>query len=111
MAKEYMKRVSALSIAYGTKSKIALDGATKGDPGYRKLKDGSIEIDVSKAKSALTVCGLYETTAFHQAAIPQDPEMKIHGQAPKDQVGRTFVADYKYMMAGTLYARDFDNWK
>ncbi len=194
MAKAYKKRVGELSIAYGTKSKLALDGATKGDPGYRKLKDGSIEIDVSKAKSALTVCGLYETTAFHQAAIPdemdselceklkglrrgaerdallkdwadklggtrsqpyrnavarldeaiaraeqlelegkvysaeqwesdevqdrilhapfpQDPEMEISGQAPKAQIGRTLVSDYKYMMAGNLYVRDFASWE
>ena len=194
MAKLYMKRVRDLSVAYGTKSQLALDGATKGDPGFKKLKDGSIEIDVSKAKSALTVCGLYETTAFHQAAIPdemdselceklkglergaerdallkdwadklggtrsqpyrnavarldeaiarakqlegegkvysaeqwesdevqdrilhakfpQDPEMEIYGQAPKGQIGRTLVADYKYMMAGNLYVRDFGSWE
>ena len=46
-------------------------------PGYRQLKDGSIEIDVSKAKSALTVCGLYETTAFHQAAIPDEMDSEL----------------------------------
>ena len=189
-----MKRVRDLSVAYGTKSQLALDGATKGDPGFKKLKDGSIEIDVSKAKSALTVAGLYDTTGFHQAAVPdemddelcqklkglkagpdreallkdwadrlggtrslqyrnavarldeaiataerleregkvyraedwerdevqnrilnapfpQNPTAEILGQAPRNQQGRTLVADYKYMMAGNLYARDFESWK
>ena len=77
MAEEYTKRVGTLSLAYGTKSKLALDAATKGDPGYRKLKDGSIEIDVSKAKSPITVCGLYKTTAFHQAAIPDEMDYEL----------------------------------
>ncbi len=77
MAEDYTKRVGTLSLAYGTKSKLALDAATKGDPGYRKLKDGSIEIDVSKAKSPLTVCGLYNTTAFHQASIPDEMDYEL----------------------------------
>ncbi len=77
MAEDYTKRVGALSLAYGTKSKLALDAATKGDPGYRKLKDGSIEIDVSKAKSPLTVCGLYNTTAFHQATVPDEMDYEL----------------------------------
>ena len=45
------------------------------------------------------------------AGFPQDPEMEIIGQAPKNQQGRTLVADYKYMMAGNLYVRDFGSWK
>lgn len=202
MAEDYTKRVGTLSLAYGTKSKLALDAATKGDPGYRKLKDGSIEIDVSKAKSPLTVCGLYNTTAFHQAAIPDEMDyelcQKLKGlkegrdreellkdwadrlggprspqylnaktrldeaiacaerlegegkvyraedwengdvqkrildaelpqnltfessqnliggtivQAPTGNAGRTLVADYQYMMAGSLYVRDFGKWE
>ena len=202
MAEDYTKRVGTLSLAYGTKSKLALDAATKGDPGYRKLKDGSIEIDVSKAKSPLTVCGLYNTTAFHQATVPDEMDYelceKLKGlktgpereallkdwadrlggprsqqylnaktrldeaiacaerleqegkvyraedwesdavqkrileaelpqnltfessqnpvggtivQAPTGNAGRTLVADYQYMMAGSLYVRDFGKWE
>ena len=45
------------------------------------------------------------------APFPQNPEMEINGQAPKAQIGRTLVADYKYMMAGNLYVRDFASWE
>lgn len=36
---------------------------------------------------------------------------EISGQAPKAQIGRTLIADYKYQMAGNLYVRDFDSWE
>ncbi len=45
------------------------------------------------------------------APFPQNPTAEILGQAPRNQQGRTLVADYKYMMAGNLYARDFDSWE
>ena len=191
-AKKYMERVRNLSIAYGTKSALAVNEVTH-DPGFKKLRDGSIEVDISKAKSALTVSGLYETTAFHlisvpdemdyelyerlmqlrrgpdrdallkdwadklgarsqqyrfavtrldeaiaraeqlkndgkvyraedwegdevqnrilNAPFPQNPTAEILGQAPKNQQGRTLVADYQYMMAGSLYVRDFGKWE
>lgn len=32
-------------------------------------------------------------------------------QAPTGNAGRTLVADYQYMMAGSLYVRDFGKWE
>lgn len=43
------------------------------------------------------------------AGFPQDPMMKFGGREPGRAEGRTLVADYKYMMAGNLYARDLEN--
>lgn len=43
------------------------------------------------------------------AGFPQDPLMKFGGREPGRAEGRTLVADYKYMMAGNLYARDLEN--
>ena len=189
MARLYLDQVRNLSVAYGTKGKIALD-AMKSDPGFKKLRDGSVEVDVSKATSPLTVTGLYEVTAFHQVSVPDemdyelcqklkglkagperdallkdwadklggarsqqyrnavtrldeaiaraeqlerdgkvyrdedwesddvqdrilhapfplDPEAPVYGNAPRNQQGRKLVDDYKYVMAGNLYARDF----
>ena len=189
MARLYLDQVRNLSVAYGTKGKIALD-AMKSDPGFKKLRDGSVEVDVSKATSPLTVTGLYEITAFHQVSVPDemdyelcqklkglkagperdallrdwadklggarsqqyrnavtrldeaiaraeqlerdgkvyrdedwesddvqnrilhapfplDPEAPVYGNAPRNQQGRKLVDDYKYVMAGNLYARDF----
>ncbi len=41
------------------------------------------------------------------APFPLDPEAPVHGNAPRNQQGRKLVDDYKYVMAGNLYARDF----
>lgn len=188
MARRYMDLVRNLSVGYRTAGKLALD-AMNADPGFTKLRDGSIEVDVSKATSPLTVTGLYESTAFHQVSVPDemdyelcqklkglkagperdallrdwadklgarsqqyrnavnrldeaiaraeqlerdgkvyrdedwesdevqnrildakfplDPEAPFHGCAPTNQQGRKLVSDYKYVMAGNLYARDF----
>ena len=76
-AKKYMERVRNLSIAYGTKSTLAVNEVTH-DPGFKKLRDGSIEVDISKAKSALTVAGLYETTAFHLISVPDEMDYELY---------------------------------
>ncbi len=191
--KYYEDQVRNLSIAYGTKSKTAQDQVLKGDPGFKRNRDGSIEVDVSLAKSPITVAALYESAAFHQVTVPDemdrdlynklqglkagperdtllkdwadrfgarsqqyrnavarldeaiaaadrleregkvygaedwekeevqnrilnakpplDPTTPIMGQAPKNHQGQKLVDDYKYMMSGNLYARDFANWK
>ena len=45
------------------------------------------------------------------APFPQNPTAEILGQASKNQQCRTLVGDYKYMMAGNLYVRDFGSWE
>ncbi len=76
-AKKYMERVRNLSVAYGTKGTLAVNEVTH-DPGFKKLRDGSIEVDISKAKSALTVAGLYETTAFHLISVPDEMDYELY---------------------------------
>ena len=88
MAKAYKKRVGDLSIARA--ERLEREGKV-----YSAEQWESDEV---------------QDRILH-APFPQDPEMKVFGQAPKGQVGRAFVADYKYLMAGNLYVRDFDSWE
>ena len=75
-AKKYMDRVRLLATAYGTKSQLAIDQVTS-DPGYRKLKDGTIEVDVSKAKSPILVAALNQATGFQNVAVPDEMDAEL----------------------------------
>lgn len=77
IAKAYMDRVRLLSAGYGSKSQLAVDKVTS-DPGFKKLRDGTIELDLSKAQSPLVVSGLWDTTGFQNTSVPNEMDWELY---------------------------------
>lgn len=75
--KYYEDQVENLLRAYGENNAMAQE-KVKTDPGFKKNRDGSIEIDVSKATSPVTVAALYQSAAFHQVTVPDEMDRELY---------------------------------
>ena len=63
---------------YGVNKGKAIEQAMKDLKGMTTLEDGSIEVDISNAKSPLLAVALVKTIGFQRASVPDEMDSDLH---------------------------------
>ena len=74
----YKEAIKDLADNYGASKDAAIAQAMEDLNGLQPLKDGSIEVDVSKAKSPLLAVALYEKLGFQRTSVPAEMDSDLY---------------------------------
>ena len=74
---KYKTLIKYYAAMYGAKSGIAIQNALN-DPGFHAMKDGTVEIDVSKVKSPILIAALRKTVGLEVVSVPDEIDADLY---------------------------------